>query len=247
VRVFCNRSGAVARCILLVLALSLSAHSDIILSADDADNIVRELHFLTSQIHGSYDLPTQSFAAYALGLEAAALAELLSKDVAAHGDPDDLMIATTVQGAAEVGVVIHWSSEHQRYYYEGAAFRRYLELAPGGSHAADCWFRIIDQGFYYSKDLDRDSLVAAAAQKQDFLTNYPSYEKADRIGIYLSIDYRDLWRGCRDTGDRECSARYLDLAQETLQGISSNYSDTNSGDVAARMLMRIEKEMGEQK
>ncbi len=35
--------------------------------------------------------------------------------------------------------------------------------------------------------------------------------------------------------------------QDILQGISSTYSDTNSGDVAARMLMRIEKEMGEQK
>ena len=40
------------------------------------------------------------------------------------------------------------------------------------------------------------------------------------IGTYLSIDYRDLWRGCRETGDREC---------------------------AARMLLRVEKEMGEQK
>jgi len=154
------------------------------------------------------------------------------------------MIATTVQGAAELGVVIHWSGELQRYYYDGTAFRRYLELAPGGSHAADCWFRIIEQGFYYSKNLDRDLLVAAAAKKRDFfLTNYPSYEKADKTGIYLSIDYRDLWRGCRDTGDREYAARYLELAQE----ISSNYSDTNSGDVAARMLMSIENEMGEQK
>ncbi len=246
-RVFCNRPGVIARCILFVLALSLSAHSDVILSADDADDILRELHLLSAQIHGSYDVSTQSFAAYALGLEAATLAELLSKEVAAHGDPEDLMIATTVQGAAEVGVVIHWSGEHQRYYYDGAAFRRYLELAPSGSHAADCWFRIIEQSFYFSEELDRDSLASAAAQKQEFLTNYPSYEKADTIGIYLSIDYRDLWRGCRDTGDRECAARYLDLAQETLQGIASDFSDMNSGDVAARMLIRVEKEMGEQK
>jgi hypothetical protein len=227
--------------------LSLSAHSDVILSADDADNIVRELHLLNSQIHGSNDLPTQSFAAYALGLEAVALAELLSKEVAAHGDPEDLMIATTVQGAAEVGVVIHWSGEHQRYYYDGAAFRRYLELAPSGSHAADCWFRIIEQSFYFSGESDRDSLASAAAQKQEFLANYPSYEKADVIGIYLSIDYRDLWRSCRDTGDRECAARYLNLAQATLQGIASDYGDMNSGDIAARMLIRVDKEMGEQK
>ncbi len=246
-RVFCNRPGVIARCILLFLALFLSAHSDVILSADDADNIVRELHLLSSQIHGSNDLPTQIFAAYALGLKSATLAELLSKEVAAHGDPEDLMIATTVQGAAEVGVVIHWSGEHQRYYYDGTAFRRYLELAPSGSHAADSWFRIIEQSFYFSGESDRDSLASAAAQKQEFLTNYPSYEKADKIGIYLSIDYRDLWRSCRDTGDRECAARYLDLAQETLQGIASDFSDMNSGDVAARMLMRIEKEMGEQK
>ncbi len=244
---FCNRQGVIARCILLALALSLSAHSDVILSADDADDILRELHLLTAQIHGSYDVSTQSFAAYALGLEAATLAELLSKEVAAHGDPEDLMLATTVQGAAEVGVVIHWSGEHQRYYYDGAAFRRYLELAPSGSHAADCWFRIIEKSFYFSAELDRDSLAFAAAQKQDFLTNYPSYDKADMIGIYLSIDYRDLWRGCRDTGDRECAARYLDLAQETLQGIASDYSDMNSGNIAGRMLIRVEKEMGEQK
>ena len=246
-RVFCNRPGVIARCVVLVLALSLSAQSDVILSADDADDILRELHLLTAQIHGPYDDSTQSFAAYALGLEAATLAELLSKEVAAHGDPENMMIATTVQGAAEVGVVIHWSGEHQRYYYDGVAFRRYLELAPSGSHAADCWFRIIEQSFYFSGELNRDSLAFAAAQKQEFLTNYPSYEKADMIGIYLSIDYRDLWRGCRDTGDRECAARYLDLAQETLQGIASDYSEMNSGDIAARMLIRVEKEMGEQK
>jgi len=247
VGVFCNRPGVIARCALLVLVLSLSAHADVILSADDADDIIRELHLLSAQIHGSYDVSTQSFAAYSLGLEAATLAELLSKEVAAHGDPEDLMIATTVQGAAEVGVVIHWSGEHQRYYYDGAAFRRYLELAPSGSHAADCWFRIIEQSFYFSGELNRDSLASAAAQKQEFLTNHPSFEKADMMGIYLSIDYRDLWRGCRDTDDRECAARYLGLAQETLQGIASDYSDMNSGDVAARMLIRVDKEMGEQK
>ena len=246
-RVFCNRPGVIARCTLLVLALSQSAHPDVILSADDADNILREFHLLSSQIHGSHDLATRSSAAYALGLEAATLAELLSKEVAAHGDPEDLMIATTVQGAAELGVVIHWSGEHQRYYYDGAAFRRYLELAPSGSHAADCWFRIIEQSFYFSGALNHDSLASAAAQKQEFLTNYPSYEKADMMGIYLSIDYRDLWRGCRDTGDRECAARYLGLAQETLQGIASDYSDKNSGDIAARMLIRVENEIGEQK
>ena len=152
--VFCNRPGVIARCILFVLALSLSAHADVILSADDADDILRELHLLVAQIHGSHDVSTQTFAAYALGLEATALAELLSKEVAAHGDLEDLMIVTTVQGAAEVGVLIHWSGEHQRYYYDGAAFRQYLELAPSGSHAADCWFRITEKSFYFSGELD---------------------------------------------------------------------------------------------
>lgn len=157
------------------------------------------------------------------------------------------MVDTTIRRAAELGVVIHWSGEHRRYYYDGAAFQQYLELAPSGSHAADCWFRIIEKRFYFSGELDRDSLALAAAQKQDFLTNYPSYEKADKIGIYLSIDYRDLWRGCRNIGDDLCAVRYLDQARETLQRIASDYRDTNSGKIATRMLLRVEKEMGEQK
>lgn len=235
------------QCILLALTLCSPVHSDVILSADTADAVLKELHLLGAQIHDSNNLPARISAIFALGIEATTLAGLLSREVAAHGEQDILLVDTTVRGAAEVDVVIHWSGEHQRYYYDGAAFRRYLELAPSGSHAADCWFRIIEKSFYFSEELDRDSLAFAAAQKQDFLTNYPSYEKADMIGIYLSIDYRDLWRGCRETGDRECAARYLDLAQETLQGIASDYSDMNSGDIAARMLLRVEKEMGEQK
>lgn len=235
------------QCILLALTLCSPVYSDVILSADTADAVLKELRLLAAQIHDSNNLPAQISAIFALGIEATTLAGLLSREVAAHGEQDILLVDTTVRGAAEVDVVIHWSGEHQRYYYDGAAFRRYLELAPSGSHAADCWFRIIEKSFYFSGELDRDSLAFAAAQKQDFLTNYPSYEKADMIGIYLSIDYRDLWRGCRETGDRECAARYLDLAQETLQGIASDYSDMNSGDIAARMLLRVEKEMGEQK
>jgi len=232
---------------LLALTLCSPVYSDVILSADTADAVLKELHLLAAQIHDSNNLPARISAIFALGIEATTLAGLLSREVAAHGEQDILLVDTTVRGAAEVDVVIHWSGEHQRYYYDGAAFRRYLELAPSGSHAADCWFRIIEKSFYFSGELDRDSLAFAAAQKQDFLTNYPSYEKADMIGIYLSIDYRDLWRGCRETGDRECAARYLDLAQETLQRIASDYSDMNSGDIAARMLLRVEKEMGEQK
>ncbi len=235
------------QCILLALALSSPVHSDVILGADNADDVLKELHLLASQIHGFNDLPTRISAAFALGVEAMALAGLLSKEVAAHADQDNLIVETTVRGAVELGVVIHWSGEHRRYYYDGAAFRQYLELAPGGSHAAECWFRIIEQKFYFSEELDRDSLVSAAVQKREFLINYPAHEKADTIGIYLSIDYRDLWRGCRDIGDHQCAARYLDLTRETLQKIASDYSDTNSGDIAARMLLRVEKERGKQK
>lgn len=123
------------QCILLALTLCSPVHSDVILSADTADAVLKELHLLAAQIHDSNNLPARISAIFARGIEATALAGLLSREVAAHGEQDILLVDTTVRRAAELGVVIHWSGEHRRYYYDGPAFQRYLELAPRGSRA----------------------------------------------------------------------------------------------------------------
>jgi len=222
--------------------LSSAAHSDILLSGDSVDGALKKLRLLASAIQESGDRQAQIAATLALGQEATSLAVLLSKEIAAHGEQEKNLIELAIAGAAELGVVISWSGEHQRFYYNGDAFRQCFELAQRGPHAADCWFKIVEQQFYFSAMLDRESLAVAAARKQAFLQSYPAYDKADKVGIYLSIDYRDIWRRCRNTGDRQCAARYLDLTRGQLQRIATDYKDTNSGDIAARMLTRIEKE-----
>lgn len=229
--------------IVFALLLSPAVHSDILLSEDSVDGALKNLDFLSLEIQQADDRSAQIAANYALGLEATSLAELLSKEFAAHGELEKILIELAIEGAAEHAVVIDWSGEHQRFYYDGAAFRQYIKLDDRGPHAADCWFRIVEQQFYFSRVQDRGSLAASAATKQAFLQSYPGYDKADKVGIFLSIDYRDIWRGCRTIGDRECAARYLELTRDQLQRIASDYTDTNSGNIATRLLIRIEKEL----
>ena len=69
-------------------------------------------------------------ALFALGEEANALALLMSREVAAHGQQQQGLLELALTRTSALGVDITWSSGHQRYFYDGAAFRRYLELAP---------------------------------------------------------------------------------------------------------------------
>lgn len=228
--------------VLLALTLSSAVHADVFLSEDSVDVTLKKLDRLVSQIHGSGNQPMQLSATFALGEEARVFADFLNKEVAAHGEQERRLLETAIERAAKLGVNIIWSGEHRRFYYDGAAFRRYLEMAPQGPYAADCRFIIIEQQFYFSNMLERESLAIAVTRKQDFLQDFPRYVETAKIGIFLSIDYRDLWRHCRELGDHQCASHYLDLTRQELHRIASDYESTSSGNVAARMLIRIEKE-----
>ena len=66
------------QCILLALTLCSPVHSDVILSADTVYTVLKELHLLAAQIHDSNNLPARISAIFARGIEATALAGLLS-------------------------------------------------------------------------------------------------------------------------------------------------------------------------
>ncbi len=228
--------------ITLFVLSSSAANADVYVSAGSIDDGLGKLRVLISEIHESSDLSKRISAIFALGQEATALADFLSREVAAHGQQEKKLLDKAIEGAAELGAAITWSGDHNRFFYDGAAFREYLELAPLGPHAADCWFRIIEHQFYFSESLDRGSLMVGVTRKRNFLQNFPEHGETGKVGIYLSIDYRDLWRHCRDSGDRQCATRYLNLTREQLQMIASDYKNTSSGEIAARMLKRIEME-----
>ena len=104
---------------------------------------------------------------------------------------------------------------------------------------------MVQHEFYYSDERDHVSLAKAALRKQEFLRLFPDFGDAPTVGIFLGIDYRDIWRRCRELGDKVCTDRYRELTRGQLRGVANTYAGTNASEIAARMLRRFEKELTE--
>lgn len=236
-RIFCRQYA------LLLLLLPTILYAHVILSATELDDTLEQMLQLKEQLEDPATGSPRPEAIFALGREATVLADLLSKEFGAHGEQQRPLLKLAVQRAAELEINIKWSSEHQRYYYDGSAFRRYLKLAPRGPFAADSSFRLVQHEFYYSDERDHVSLVEAALRKKDFLTRFPDFGDVAKVGIYLGIDYRDIWRHCRELGDQVCVDRYGELTRGQLRQVTNVYAGTTTSEIAARMLLRFEKEL----
>lgn len=229
--------------VLLALLLPSLVYADTILGGEYLDDTLRQMRQLTQQLQDTSPGSAQAKTTFALGLKAAALAELLSKEVSAHGEQQRPLLDSAVKRAAQLNIGIGWSSDHQRYFYDGAAFQRYLELAPEGRFAADSWFQTVQQDFYYADQRDPVSLTRAAARKQAFLDKFPQHNNIGKVGIFLGIDYRDIWRRCRELEDPVCAAHYRELTRGQLRKVAAVNAGTNTSEIAARMLRRFELEL----
>ncbi len=174
-----------------------------------------------------------------------ALADLMNEEVRVHGSGQQALLTEAIERARDYGVSIAWSDDHQRFFYDGDAYRRYLDAAAGGIFAADSRYRLIELNFYLASADSVAALQARAAEKRDFLDDYPAFVAVARVRMFLGIDYRDLYRLCSGNGDTDCGQHYGKLAVQAFRQVAEAYADSDNGEVARRLLQRTSDEIAE--
>ena len=227
--------------ILLLLAVG-SAHAHIPLSPAILDNAFEDIEQAQATVHTETETAKKAAAVYDLAIKASGLMTLLNQEIQLHGMDQQSLLDEGVARAAALGIEITWSEDHQRYFYSGGAYRRYLEIMPEGLYAANSRYHLIETAFYRGDAGNREELATQAAMESDFLHRYPKFGNAGRVAMFLAIDYRDLWRTCRATDDFECMDRYSKLNRDHLEAVSARYADSKTGELARTLLQRFNAE-----
>jgi hypothetical protein len=228
--------------ILLLLAFVGSAHAHIPLSPAILDDAYEELQQAQTAAKMAANKTEQAAAIYDITLAASALTDLLNQEVQFHGFDQQSLLDEAVFKAVDLGVEIMWSENHERYFYAGYAFRQYLEVMPEGINAANSHYRLIENDFYLGDAENRESMVARANIENEFLQRYPDFGNAGRVAMFLSIDYRDIWRNCKAANEPDCANQYAKLNRDHLAAISVRYEGTRTAELAQTMLQRFETE-----
>lgn len=210
---------------------------------DDALAQIGEWHSAIGDLDGG---ATTHEPLYRLGLAAWELAELMNEEVRTHGLGQASLMTEGIERAQAFGVSIAWSEDHQRFFYDGNAFRRYLKLAPDGRFAADSNYRLIELDFYLGPSDDIHALEEKARNKREFLDAYPDFPAQARVSIFLGIDYRDLYRLCLERDDADCKKRYGQLAIAQFGQVASEHANSDSSELAKRLLERTKSELESQ-
>lgn len=230
-----------ARFSLLLVAIPAFAH--VWLSPEIVDGSMADLQKLQREIAATENETEQAAAWFEFATTASELTGLMNEEVAAHGMEQGRLLDEAVARAGELGADIVWSEEHKRYFYLGQAYAKYLDLAPDGLHAVDSRYHLIGIDFYQGDASDLDALAARAADKRDFLQRYPSFGDADRVAIYLAVDYRDLWRLCNAQDDGDCADRYTQLLRQHLAWVAGHFTNGKTADLAREFLRRFDEEV----
>jgi TolA-binding protein len=228
--------------IVLVCAAPAAARADIILTAQNLNEALKNMERL--KLKASRAAPAdRAEAIYLLGLEADALASLMSDEVIAHGDQEQLLLDLGLARTRELGVAIAYSREKRKFFYDGAAFREYVAAAPEGPQAARANFKVIEGEFYQSTGTDANAILEAAARKTSFLSRFPAFELNAEVNLMLAIDYRDLYRIHDEAGDTARRNRYRDLVRRQYRAITRQFPGTEQADAARKLLARFEDQL----
>ncbi len=228
--------------ILLLLVVG-SVHAHIPLSPAILDDAFEGLQLAQAAADAETKTAKKADATYDFAMKATGLMTLLNQEIQLHGMDQQSLLDEAVSRAAGLGIELTWSEDHQRYFYAGGAYRRYLEAMPDGLNAANSRYHLIETGFYRGNAGNREELAAQAALESDFLRRYPEFGNAGRVAMFLAIDYRDLWRVCHATNERECADRYAKLNRNHLAAVSAHYADGKTGELARTLLQRFEAEI----
>lgn len=219
----------------LALAPPGGAAADVILSAEKLNAALEKMQSL--QREGT------AVAHFQLGVECDALATLLSDEVAGHGMQEKALIDAGLARLRELQVAIEYDGDKRRFFYDGAAFRQYLKDAPRGPRAAEAAFWLVENEFYRAKAKDPASLLSASEGKQAFLRRYPKFKLAADVGVFLAIDYRDLYRHYQASDDAAQRDRFRELARTQFRSVVQRFPGSEQAKIAEEMLRRLEDEI----
>jgi hypothetical protein len=227
---------------LILLAVVGSAHAHIPLSPAILNDAFDELEEAQSAAESEKNKSKQAAAIYDIALTANGLTSLLNEEIQLQGFSQQSLLDWATDTAADLGVEISWSDKHERYFYAGKAFRRYLEVMPEGVNAANSHYHLIETSFYLGDAENRESMMARASIENDFLQAYPEFGNVGRVAMFLSIDYRDIWRSCKAANEPDCANQYAKTNRDHLTAISVRYDGTRTAELAQTMLQRFETE-----
>jgi hypothetical protein len=235
-------AGTAALGTALVLALGPRAAADVILSAEALNAALKKLQRLERQA-AEGPPRARADALFEQGRESDALTALLNDEVAGHGMQEKALIDLALARTAEIGVAIAFDAEKKKFFYDGAAFRRYVQAVPRGARAAEASFWLVENEFYQSRPSDPVALRAAAERKKEFLRRFPRFVLAADVGVFLAIDYRDLYRHYQAAGDTANRDRFRALARAQYAGVARRFKGTEQGKIAEEMGRRFEAEV----
>lgn len=224
-----------------ITAMSATVSADVILSAAALNDALKKMERLQQTIAASAGTP-RAEAWFELGVAAGALTTLINDEVAAHGSQEKALIDLGISRTRELGIAIAYDAPKKKFFYDNAAFRRYLELLPRGARAAAASFKLIEGDFFQASATDAPAIRAAAERKRLFLRQHRSFEGAVEVHLMLSVDYRDLYRHSKAAGDSANRDRYRDLTRQQLRTLMKSYPQAEQAEIARRMLQRFDEE-----
>lgn len=236
------RFGRIVWGVLGALAMGVVLEADIILSARNLNAALKKLQRLQQEI-ASAPAVQKAEAVFQLGVEGDALASLLSDEVVAHGMQEKALINLALTRTRELGVAIAYNDEKRTFFYDGAAFERYVKEAPRGPHLAEASFWMVENEFYRLGGSDPAQILAAVEHKRAFLRRHPAFALNAEVDLFLGIDFRDLYRLYDAANDTPKRDRYLTLARQQLQRVATRYAGSEQAAVAAEMLRRLDQEV----
>lgn len=236
-------TGIFVRIATLWLLAAGGAQAHIPLTPDILNDAFAEIAKAQIRANTAQDSAQKATAIYAVAVDATDLMAMLNQEVTLHGRGQQELLDEAVAVAAEHGIDIRWSEDHQRYFYTGEAYRQYLQLVPDGVEATNSRYHLIETGFYLGDSANREEMAARAEMESDFLRRYPEFGDAGRVAMFLAIDYRDLWRVCQAAADVECADRYARLNRDHLKAVAKRYKDEKTGELAGTLLQRFEAEI----
>lgn len=225
---------------LLTLAAAANAHTW--LTQDTVDRMLGRMQEAHSTISGSPSEVHPS-ALYELGKASSELVILMNEEFAAHGSEQQELLMSAVDGARALGVNILWSRAHNRFFYDGEAFREFIKVADKGEADAEARYFLIEADFYLGDPADGESLQARIDEKREFLDRYPDFRERARVTLFLGIDHRDLWRLCKQRDDSRCATENAEQAAKRFRDVRDQNSGDEIGEVGERLLGRLNAEM----
>lgn len=229
--------------IFLGVVAPTSSHGHVILEPEVVQGILQDISRFRKESQEGRTEEARLEALYDLGEKIHGLVELMNKDMGSHG-VSDLLAKLIVRRLQEYGIQVSFMERTKRYAYDSAAFREYLDRSPKGRRAADIKYRLIADAFYRTLSLDAPGmfqgdvkgLMAAVAEEEAFLKDFPDDRRAKEVRLFRATDYYRLFKNTRDPVHAK---RYENLALQALQGVVAQYRGSPEARAAEGLLERL--------